>query len=121
MSTPAWWPLARRQHGMLARRQLLLLGYDHNHVRHQVEARRWAARSPTVLSVTTGVLTVEQRWWLGVLHAGREAAIGGLTALAVAGLRGWERPDVNVTVPQSADVEALAGFVSPEPGATCPG
>jgi hypothetical protein len=94
---------------MLARRQLNALGLDHNYVRHQVAAERWALRTPTVVSTTTGALTFDQRLWLGVLHAGRDATVADLTALQVAGLERWERPHVTIMVPQSADVEPVSG------------
>ena len=105
-----WRPLAARQHGMLARRQLNALGLDHNYVRHQVAAERWALRTPTVVSTTTGRLTFMQRVWVGLLHAGREATVADLTALRLAGLERWDRPEVTIMVPQSAEVEPVRGI-----------
>jgi hypothetical protein len=105
-----WRPLAARQHGMLARRQLNALGLDHNHVRHQVAAERWVLRTPTVVSTTTGPLTFMQRVWVGLLHAGREATVADLTALRLAGLERWDRPEVTIMVPQSAEVEPVRGI-----------
>jgi hypothetical protein len=110
MRTDDWRPLAARQHGMLARRQLNALGLDHNHVRHQVEAERWALRTPTVVSTTTGPLTFMQRVWLGLLHAGRDATVADLTALQLAGLHRWERPELTIMVPQSAEIEPVDGI-----------
>jgi hypothetical protein len=110
MRTDDWRPLAARQHGMLARRQLNALGLDHNHVRHQVEAERWALRTPTVVSTTTGPLTFMHRVWLGLLHAGRDATVADLTALQLAGLHRWERPELTIMVPQSAEIEPVDGI-----------
>ncbi len=110
MRTDHWRHLAAQQHGMLARRQLNALGLDHNYVRHQVEAERWVLRTPTVVSTTTGALTFDQRVWLGVLHAGRDATVADLTALRLAGLERWERSDVTIMVPQSADIEPVIGI-----------
>ena len=105
-----WLTLAARQQDLVARRQLNELGLDHNFVRRQVAAGRWALRSPAVVSTTTGVLTFVQRIWLGLLHAGRDASVGALTSLRLAGLERWERPDITILVPQSADVEPVEGI-----------
>lgn len=101
---------AKRQAGMLSRRQLNFLGFDHNYVRHQVGARRWATRSPLVVSTTTGSLTFVQRTWLGLLHAGEGSAVGGLTAAKIRGLKNWERPDITILVPASADIAPADGI-----------
>ena len=60
-------------------------------VRHQVVSGRWVRRTHNVLSTTTGPLSWEQRLWLGVLHAGPDALVGGLTAATSHGLRGGDR------------------------------
>ncbi len=105
-----WRPLAQRQAGMVSRRQLNALGLDHNYVRHQVQAQRWVARTPLVVSTTTGTLTYAQRAWTGVLHAGAGAAVGGLTAAKIRGLEKWERPRITILVPADADVSDVPGF-----------
>ena len=88
MSDPDDWPsVAASKEGMLSRRQLGELGVDRWRVRNQVAAGRWAERSPMVVSTTTGPLSRRQLMWLGVLHAGPQAVVGGLTAAEVAGLR----------------------------------
>jgi hypothetical protein len=107
---PPWAALARRQSGLLARRQLRALGVDRFAVRNQVRAGRWVLRSPRVVSVTTGTLTFPQRVWLGVLHAGPRAAVGGLTAASMHGLRGWSRPAVCVLVPADLPVDPVPGI-----------
>src|SRR5690606_1542768 len=52
----------------------------------------------------------EQQLWLGVLHAEQPAALAGLTALEHAGLKGWQRDQVNVLVPKSDDPVVLEGY-----------
>ena len=101
---------AKRQAGMLSRRQLNLLGFDHNYVRHQVGARRWVTRTPLVVSTTTGSLTFVQRAWLGLLHAGPGSAVGGLSAAKLRGLKNWERTDVTILIPADADVAPAEGI-----------
>jgi hypothetical protein len=93
-----WDVLARHQLGLIARRQLNELGVDADRVRNQLAARRWAVRSSTVLSTFTGSLGWRERVWLGALHAGGTALIGGLTALEWHGLKGWHRDEVTVLV-----------------------
>ena len=105
-----WEQLARAQEGMLARRQLTPLGMDADRVRNQLAAQRWQARSSTVISTFTGPLTFRHQLWLGVLHAGEHALVGGLTAAAVHGLQHWDRPEVTVLVPYRSDVSRVSGI-----------
>jgi hypothetical protein len=102
--------LISAQAGMLARRQLTALGMDWDRVNRQITAGRWSARTPRVVSVVTGTLTVEQRRWLGVLHAGPRSMLGGLTAGARHGLTGWERDDVTVLVDDELSFELVSGI-----------
>lgn len=104
-----WRDLARRQAGMLARRQLRAIGIDHDRVRNQVAAGRWVLRTPTVVSTTTGPLTREQMRWLAVLHAGPDAMLGGLSATEVHGLRNWHRDDITVLVDDQLSLESVPG------------
>ena len=99
-----------RQHGMLARRQLLELGIDRHRVRNQVAAGRWVLRTPLVVSTTTGHLAATQRVWLGLLHAGPGSVVGGLTAASLHGLRGWDRPETCILVAADADVRPVTGL-----------
>jgi hypothetical protein len=97
------------QRGLIARRQLNSLGVDADRVRNQVQAGRWVARSSTVISTFTGSLHWAERVWLGVLHAGGGALIGGLTALEWQGLRGWHRDTVTVLVDDELVLEPVPG------------
>lgn len=124
--------LLGEQHQMIARRQLAGLGIDWDAVEANVAARRWVVRTPRVISTITGALTVEQRRWLGVLHAGPRSMLGGLTAGDRHGLIGWGRPDVTVLIDDELSFDAVPGvhffrsrrpfplMVSPKPGiASC--
>ena len=102
--------LIRAQRGVVARRQLLAYGVDADRVRSQLTARRWVERTPTVVSTTTGELTVPQRRWLGVLHAGPRSMLGGLTAAAQHGLTGWDREAVTVLVDDQLSFEPVPGL-----------
>lgn len=104
-----WCEVAADQAGLLSRRQLQELGVDRWRVRNHVAAGRWSVRSPMVVSTTTGPLSREQLMWLGVLHAGSTALVGGLTVAELAGLRNWHRDAVTVLVPADLEVEPVAG------------
>lgn len=102
--------LIEQQCGMVARRQLLALERNHFHVRNQVAARRWVERTPRVVSTFTGELTIEQRRWLGVLHAGPRSMLGGLTAAEHLGMRRWERDVITVLVDDELAFEPVEGI-----------
>lgn len=110
MDQPLWAPLADRQANMLARRQLLRLGYNCDYVRTQIRAGRWKSRSPTVISTVTGELSIEQRGWLGVLHANHGALIGGVAAAAAHGLAHWSRDEIPILVPPQVVLRPVTGI-----------
>jgi hypothetical protein len=84
---------------MLAIEQLSRLGVTRALMRNQLRAERWVRRTDRVVGTTTGELTRAQLMWLGVLHVGNGALVGGLTAAGVHGLRNWERDQVTILVP----------------------
>ena len=102
---PDWRALADQQAGLLSRRQLNELGLDRFFVRNQVDAGRWVEVTAMVVATFTGQLPRLACMWMGVLHAGDTAVIGGLTAAEVLGLRHWEREEVTVLVPDELDFE----------------
>lgn len=104
MSRDQWKRLAVRRAGLVTRAQLAAVGVDRWVIRRRVASERWVAHTPTVIGTTTGELTRDQLMWLGVLHAGGDALVGGLTAAEVAGMRNWHRDDVTILVPHSCDV-----------------
>jgi len=122
--------LSRAQHGVVRRDQLVALGVTRDHVRHQIQARRWRPIGAVVVVLHTGPLTRAAWRWAAVTHAGEGSLLAGLTALEERGLRGWTRSDAHVLVRYGASVVPLPGLVahrtrrmpvrraSPEPG--CP-
>lgn len=110
MRDGAWRDLADAQEGLLSWRQLRALKVTHAEVRHHVAMERWAHRSSQVVSTTTGPLSLEQRLWLGVLHAGPSAMIAGLNAAAAHGLKGWQREEITVLVANPMSFEPLDGY-----------
>ncbi|MGH3743823.1 MAG: hypothetical protein ACRDTP_03065, partial [Mycobacteriales bacterium] len=101
--------LLRSQCFVASRTQLAERGVDRHHIRAQVRAARWRTAGPHVIRTTTGVPTVQQRWWIAVLHAGPRSLLAGLTAAQSHGLQGWPSPEVHVLVPYECQVDDLAG------------
>lgn len=95
---------------MLSRRQLRGLHVSESELRHHVSMERWAHRSSGVVSTTTGPLSPDQRLWLGVLHAGPSAMVGGLSAAALHGLQRWQREEITILVANPMSYDPLPGF-----------
>jgi hypothetical protein len=95
---------------VVARRQLVALGYSDHYADSQIDAERWQLISDVVVCTTTGSLTRDQLAWAGVLHAGRGSAIGGLTALERRGLKNWYRDEITVLLAKSHNLEPLPGI-----------
>lgn len=104
-----WRGLAQQQSGLLARRQLIALGFTPHYVDRQIAAERWQHITDVVVCTTTGALTREQLMWAGVLHAGPNSAIGGLSALERRGLTGWYRDEITVLLAKSHNLGPLEG------------
>lgn len=102
--------LADSQSGMVARRQLRRLGLTRKLIGGRLRSQRWAERSSVVISTVTGELSREQRAWLGVLHAGPPAIVGGYSALEFHGLKNWHRDDITILVDQEEHLEPLEGI-----------
>ncbi len=109
MEAYSWTALAARQAGLLSQSQLTELGVSRAFVRNQLRARRWAQRTSSVVSTTTGPLSDQQRLWLAVLHAGQTALLGGLTAAEVHGMKHWARATITVLVEDELSFEPVDG------------
>jgi very-short-patch-repair endonuclease len=106
MPTKSEWPgvdgviaaLADRQHGVVARRQLLAAGV----AAHAIQARRGLGRLHTihhgVYAVGHRNLTREGRWMAAVLAGGPEAVLSHRAAAALHGLRPYGGPEVTAPV-----------------------
>ena len=107
--TGEWRELAAAQQGIVARRQLRGLGFSRHRVASQLAADRWVELTPRVVGTVTGTLTWEQRAWMGVLHAGGTALVGGLTALEKHGLGNWHRDEITIVVDDELSFEPVQG------------
>lgn len=110
MGDPLWTSLAEAQAGLLSHRQLRGLKVSRGEIRNHVNVGRWAIRSDEVVSTTTGPLSPEQRLWLGVLHGGPSAMVGGLNAAGEHGLKHWARDEITIVVSNPMSFEPLPGY-----------
>jgi hypothetical protein len=79
--------LAERQLQIVTRAQLLTAGFDDMLIYRRTRSARWQRVLPGVYSLTTGVLTEEQRRVAAALYAGEPAQITSLAALSWYGFR----------------------------------
>lgn len=70
------------QQGVLSHRQLVgFMGWDMNMIRAQLNADRWQRVHQGVYATSTGILTIEARWWAAHLRCGDRSALDGESAL----------------------------------------
>ncbi len=76
---------------------------------NRLARQRWQRPTRGVLVTHSGPLTRQQRLWTAVLAAGRDAVLAGLTAATLEGLRGYERPALDVLIPAGRRAQAMPG------------
>jgi hypothetical protein len=69
------WQLAGRQHGIVARRQLLALGFNSREIEHRIGRGRLHVAMRGVYAVGWPQLTRERRWMAAVLACGGGAML----------------------------------------------
>jgi putative AbiEi antitoxin of type IV toxin-antitoxin system/uncharacterized protein DUF559 len=87
----AAWELARRQHGVVSRKQLLDLGFTAKAIRHRVNRGRLHIVMRGVYAVGRPQIGREGRWMAAVLACGEEAMLSHRSAAALWGF-GEEHP-----------------------------
>jgi very-short-patch-repair endonuclease len=94
--------LAKRQHGVVARRQLLALGLGEDAIEHRLALARLHRIHPGVYAVGHGLIP-KQGWWMAaVLASSPEAVLSHYSAAALWGLRGYSGGAVHVTTPRKS-------------------
>ena len=83
----AAWRLAQRQHGVIARWQLLELGFSVAAIRHRLDTGRLHQIHPGVYAVGRPDVTQHGRWMGATLRCGPEAALSHESAAALWGIR----------------------------------
>jgi very-short-patch-repair endonuclease len=94
--------LANRQHGVVARDQLLRLGFEPGAIGRRKRAGRLHLLHPGVYSVGHRVLSRQGLWMAAVLASGPEALLGHQTAAALWGIRGYSGVAIDVTAPRKS-------------------
>src|SRR4051794_10754229 len=79
----ATWDLVERQHGVVARRQLLALGYSSNGIRHRLTSGRLHRLHQGVYSVGRRSVGPHGRWMAAVLACGPKAVLSYSSAAAL--------------------------------------
>jgi very-short-patch-repair endonuclease len=98
------WELAAQQHGVIARWQLLELGFTADAIRHRVAKGRLHRVYPGVYAVGRPQLTRKGRWMAAVLACGSGALLSHESAAALLGLRDRERGQIHVSIPRDRNV-----------------
>lgn len=78
--------MARRQYGVVARRQLLAMGFSRSAIDRRVSALRLLPIFPGVYGVGTDVLVERGRWFAAVLAGGNGAVLSHRSAASLWGL-----------------------------------
>jgi very-short-patch-repair endonuclease len=102
--------LATAQHGVVARQQLLVLGFSEGAVKRRVRGGRLHRVHHGVYAVGHRSLTIEGRWMAAVMAAGRDAVLSHATAAGAWELRRRGSGAIHVTIPGDAGRERRAGL-----------
>src|SRR4051794_7928508 len=92
--------LADRQHGVVARRQLVALGLSARAIDHRLKHGRLHLLHRGVYAVGHRVLSQRGRWMAAVLACGVGAVLGHRSAAALWGIRPTSRAAIEVTTPR---------------------
>jgi very-short-patch-repair endonuclease len=94
--------LARRQHGVVARSQLIEKGWTEQEIKWRIGTGRLHRVHAGVYSVGHRLLTRQGLWMAAVLASGPEALLSHHTAAALWGLRGYSGGAIHLTVPRKS-------------------
>lgn len=103
--------LAFRQGGVVTRAQAYDLGLTKEMVRHQVRLGRWALMGQKTIVVVGMDLSLQGEWRAALSGSSPRAALDGVSALQVCGLRGFSDTTVHVSAPSGCRV-AQHAFVT---------
>jgi very-short-patch-repair endonuclease len=92
------WRLAKQQHGVIARRQLLTLGFNAREIEHRLARGRLHLAMRGVYAVGWPQLTPQRRWMVAVLACGESAALSHRSAAALWGIAKEVRGRIDVSV-----------------------
>jgi very-short-patch-repair endonuclease len=94
----AAWALVREQHGVVARRQLMALGYTRREIEQRLHNGRLHHISHGIYAVGRRELTPCGRWMAAVLVCGEQAALSHRSAAELWGIGYEEKGWIDVTI-----------------------
>lgn len=94
------WELVRRQHGVIARRQLLSLGYRAKAIAHRIDTGRLYPLFRGVYAVGRREVTQEGLWMAAVLSCGNGALLSHGSAAQLWGIRSRRQGAIHVSIPR---------------------
>ena len=97
------WRIARQQHGLITRAQLLELGYTRHAIRHRVSTGRLHPINRGVFVVGRPELDMPGRCMAAVLACGAESMVSHQTAAELWGVRPPRGGPVEISVPAALD------------------
>jgi hypothetical protein len=112
------WELAGRQHGMVARRQLLALGFNAREIEHRVARRRLHLVMRGIYAVGWPRLTPKRRWMAAVLACGEGALLSHRSAAALWEIGPEGRGVIDVSVNRRAELKRRGLRVRGRPALT---
>jgi very-short-patch-repair endonuclease len=99
----AAWALARRQHGVISRTQLLELRFTPSAIKHRIASGRLYRLWRGVYAVGRPSISTRGRWIAAVLTCGRGAVLSHASAAALWDIRQEKSRRVDVSVPLGND------------------
>jgi very-short-patch-repair endonuclease len=112
------WELAGRQHGIVARRQLLALGFNAREIEHRIERGRLHIVMRGVYAVGWPQLTSKRRWMAAVLACGEGAMLSHRSAAALWEIGKEKRHTIDVSVARRAELKRQGLRVRGRPSLT---
>lgn len=99
------WALARDQHGVVTREQLLALGFSAKAIEHRLRTGRLFRSARGVYLVGWNQMTPERRWMVAVLACGEKACLSHRSAAAFWGIGTEQEGRVDITVRRRAELK----------------
>ena len=115
----AAWALAKRQHGVITREQLLELGFSRHAIDHRLRTGRLYVIYRGVYAVGRRHLGRHGEWMAAVLRCGEGAALAGESAAALYGVRAERSRVTEVVVPRASGVKVPGIAVQRRPSLRC--
>ena len=107
----SFWALVRAQHGVIARRQLLALGYSEKGIKHRVGIGRLHPLYRGVYAVGRPELTQHGRWMAAILAKGPAAVLSHRSAASLYGIAKQKGSAIHVAVPTHSRRRSSRGVI----------